>query len=169
MRRLDVATAEKQRQALKMRSVGYEYERIATDLGYADKSGAWRAVKAACDRAVIEPAREQRMIMADRLDILLQRTLRAVLEGDLDQVTNVLRVEKRRAELFGLDAPRGFEVSGPGGDPIQTDVGEILRERIAALRDRAATTTPELPPAASNGSENGSEGEPGDWEALGWV
>lgn len=169
MRRLDVATAEKHRQALQMRSVGYEYERIASDLGYADKSGAWRAVKAALDRAVIEPAREQRLIMADRLDILLQRTLRAVLEGDLDQVVNVLRVEKRRAELFGLDAPKGLEISGPGGEAIQTDVGEILRERIAALRERGAPTPQEELPAASNGSHNGSEGDPGDWGAMGWL
>ena len=44
MRKLDVATAEKQRRALQLRNVGIGYDRIADELGYSDKSGAWRAV-----------------------------------------------------------------------------------------------------------------------------
>lgn len=142
MRKLDVEVANKQRQALEMRNLGASYERIAAELGYSDKSGAWRAVQAALDRAVIEPAFEQRQMMAERLDILLRRCLGAFLEGDLDQVRNVLAIEKRRAELFGLDAAKGLEITGPAGGPVQTDVGEMLMRRLMALAEGAEPLTP---------------------------
>lgn len=133
MRRLNIEAAQKQQRALELRNLGVGFDRIASELGYADRSGAWRAVKAALDRAVVEPAHEQRIIQSQRLDMLVRQALQAVLAGDLDQIPNVLRVEKRRAELWGLDAPRAVEVSGPDGGPLKTDVGALLLERLQAL------------------------------------
>lgn len=133
MRRLDVETAQKQQRALELRNLGLSYDRIADQLGYAGRSGAWNAVRAALDRALVEPAREQRIIADQRLDLLLQRVLPAVLQGDLDQVRNVLAIEKRRADLWGLDAPKGVEVTGADGGPIETDVGQLLRQRLAEI------------------------------------
>jgi hypothetical protein len=142
MRRLDVQTAEKQRRALELRNLGVDYDRIASELGYKDRSGAWRAVKAALDRAVVEPAQEMRVMQSSRLDLLTRRAMEAVLAGQLDQIPNVLRVEKRRAELWGLDAPKAVEVSGADGSPLRTDVGVLLLERLRALgeAERVATS-----------------------------
>jgi hypothetical protein len=134
MRRLDVEVAQKQQRALELRNVGVNYDRIAAELGYKDRSGAWRAVKAALDRAIVEPAQEQRILQNNRLDLLTRQALAAVLAGDLDQIQNVLRIEKRRSDLWGLDAPKNVEVSGPAGAPIRTDVGELLLERLKALQ-----------------------------------
>lgn len=133
MRRLDVETAQKQQRALELRNLGLSYDRIAEQLNYAGRSGAWNAVKAALDRALVEPAREQRIIADQRLDLLLQRVLPAVLQGDLEQVRNVLAIEKRRADLWGLDAPKGVEVTGVDGGPIETDVGALLRRRLTEM------------------------------------
>lgn len=133
MRRLDVETAQKQQRALRLRNLGVSYDAIAEELGYAGKSGAWKAVKAALDRAVIEPAREQRILQSERLDLMVTRCLQAVLSGDLEQVRNVLAIEKRRADLWGLDAPKNVEVMGTGGGPVQTDVGALLIERLRQL------------------------------------
>ena len=73
------------------------------------------------------------MIATERLDLLTRASLEAVLRGDLEQIPNVLRVEKRRAELWGLDQPKAVEVSGLGGGPINTDVGALLLERLRQL------------------------------------
>lgn len=133
MRRVDVEVADKQQKALELRRLGASYDRIAEQLGYSNKSGAWHAVQAALKRAVIEPAREQRIIADQRLDLLLQRSLRAFADGDLDQVRNILAIEKRRADLWGLDAPKGVEVTGKDGGPIETDIGGLLRRRLAEM------------------------------------
>lgn len=133
MRRVDIETADRQSRALDLRRLGASYDRIAEQLGYKNRSGAWHAVQAALRRAVVEPAREQRIIADQRLDFLLQRTLSAFANGDLDQVRNVLAIEKRRADLWGLDAPKGVEVTGRDGGPIETDVGELLRRRLSEI------------------------------------
>ena len=159
MRKLDVATAEKQRRALQLRNVGVGYDRIADELGYSDKSGAWRAVDAAVKRSVVEPAEHQRVIMAERLDTALQRVMDAILrDNDLDQVVNLIRIEKRRAELFGLDAPKGYQITGADGGPVETDVGTILRERLTAMRERADATPDQVRELSSNGSQEAPEG-----------
>ena len=134
MRRLDIETAEKQRKALRLRNLGISYDQIADELGYASRSGSWKAVKTALDRSFIEPAREQRLLQSERLDMMVTRCLQAVLSGDLDQVRNVLAIEKRRADLWGLDSARNVvEVVGSQGGPIQTDVGALLIERLRSL------------------------------------
>lgn len=135
MRRLDVEVAKKQQRAIELRNLGVDFDRIAAELGYADRSGAWRAVEAGLKRAIVEPAHEQRVLQSNRLDLLTRQAMQAVLAGDLDQIQNVLRIEKRRSELWGLDASKSVEVSGPGGQPLQTDVGQILLERLRQLGD----------------------------------
>ena len=155
MRKLDLETADKQRRALQLRNVGVGYDRIADELGYADRSGAWRAVDAAVKRSIVEPAEHQRVIMAERLDTMLQRAMDAVLRGDLEHIDRVLRIERQRAELFGLNAPRGFQITGPGGGPVATDIGLLLRERLAAMRVRADATPAEVLEIASGSPENG--------------
>ena len=141
MRRLDTQTAGKQQRALELRNLGVDYDRIAKELGYSDRSGAWRATKAALDRAVVEPAAEMRILQTTRLDLLTRQALAAVLAGQLDQIPNVLRIEKRRSDLWGLDAPKAGEVAGADGGAIRTDVGEILLER---LRQLAEASQPEV-------------------------
>lgn len=152
MRKLDIERTERQIEALNLRKIGLQYDEIAKRLGYSDKSGAWRSVKAALDRRVSEAANEMRIIQDERLDLLLSRVLTAVLQGDLDRVTTVLQIEKRRADLWGLDAPKGVEVTGASGGPIVTDVGSLLRQR---LDDLEARSTGSIVSAQQNAIESG--------------
>ena len=166
MRRLNTQTAQKQQKAIELRNLGINYDRIASELGYSDRSGAWRAVKAGLDRAIVEPAHEQRIIQSQRLDILVRQALSAVINGDLDQIPNVLRVEKRRAELWGLDAPKVTEISGPEGAPIRTDVGALLLERLQALSGQGSAGVASQEPLEVLPREVGSGGEGGHLEAI---
>lgn len=133
MRKIDVETTERQIRAVKLRGLGASYDQIAETLGYSNRSGAWKAVKAGLDRAVVESVKEMRVLQAERLDLMVMRCLEAVLNGDLDQVRNVIAIEKRRADLWGLDATRTVEITGADGGAIETDVGQLLIERLKSL------------------------------------
>lgn len=133
MRKVDVATRERQNRAVKLRGLGANYDQIAETLGYSDKSGARKAVMAGLDRATVETVNEMRVLMTERLDMMVMRCLEAFLQGDLTQVRNIVMIEKRRADLWGLDAVRTVQVTGVDGRAIETDVGQLLLSRLQAL------------------------------------
>ena len=86
--------------AVEMRLAGEEYDQIAQELQYADKSGAWRAVdralRARTDRAVDEYHR-QRLAAAERT---IAEYEPAALLGDLRAVERVLTAIRERARLL---------------------------------------------------------------------
>lgn len=137
---MNVEVIQKQQKALRLRNLGASYDQIAEQMGYFDRSGARKAVKACLDRAEFEPVMEQRFIQSERLDMMVTRCLQAVLNGDLDQVRNVIAIEKRRAELWGLDATKTIEVTGQDGGAIQTDLGQVLIDRLHALSESSEST-----------------------------
>jgi hypothetical protein len=140
VKRMNVEVIQKQQKALRLRNLGASYDQIAEQMGYFDRSGARKAVKACLDRAEFEPVMEQRFIQSERLDMMVTRCLQAVLNGDLDQVRNVIAIEKRRAELWGLDATKTIEVTGQDGGAIQTDLGQVLIDRLQALSVSSEST-----------------------------
>ena len=106
-----------------------------------------------------------RMVQNEQLDDLWRRVFAAIAQGDLSQIDRAIRILKRRSELWGLDAPRQHEISGPGGSSIRTDVGDVLIARLEELRDRQGPLVDDLDvePLAlveMNGSEPGSDVEP---------
>jgi hypothetical protein len=137
---MNVEVIQKQQKALRLRNLGASYDQIAEQMGYFDRSGARKAVKACLDRAEFEPVMEQRFIQSERLDMMVTRCLQAVLNGDLDQVRNVIAIEKRRAELWGLDATKTIEVTGQDGGAIQTDLGQVLMDRLRSLSVSSEST-----------------------------
>lgn len=141
MKRMNVEVIQKQQKALRLRNLGASYDQIAEQMGYFDRSGARKAVKACLDRAEFEPVMEQRFIQSERLDMMVTRCLQAVLNGDLDQVRNVIAIEKRRAELWGLDATKTIEVTGQDGGAIQTDLGQVLMDRLRSLSVSSESTS----------------------------
>ena len=54
-------------------------------------------------------------------------------------MNTAVRLSKRRSELFGLDAPKSLEVSGLAGDPIETDVGLLLKARLEQIENAQQT------------------------------
>jgi hypothetical protein len=133
MLKLDAQLQQKRERAIRLRTMGATYDQIAKELGYANKGGAYKAVKAGLHEAIVESAMEMRVVQNDKLDLLLSRCLTAFMSGDLDQVKNILAIEKRRADLWGLDASKQVAVTGADGGPVQTDVGQVLLERLRQL------------------------------------
>ena len=94
---------ERQTRALELRKAGVSLAAIADELGYANPSCAFAAIKTALDKARAEPAAELRDIMASRLDEMLTVAYENALQGDVESMMAVLRIEERRARLFGID------------------------------------------------------------------
>lgn len=125
-RTLDGAT--KDALAVRLRTAGYGYLEIANKLGYANESGAYKAVQRALAAVPVEDVTELRALEAARLDRiseelsnLLLVKVPLVVDGRwiVDQndkslrdpasvvaiVDRLLRVSEQRARLFGLNAP----------------------------------------------------------------
>ncbi len=128
-----IAAHARQLRALELRLAGVTYEQIAEQLGYAGRSGAFKAVNTALKETLREPAEELRTLSAERLDRATLAIWRAVSAGDLQAIDRLLRIEARRARLLGLDAPSRQELSGPDGGPIEiAALAAEAREHLAA-------------------------------------
>jgi orotate phosphoribosyltransferase-like protein len=117
--------AEKQRRALELRKAGMGFQSIADALGYANHTGAYKAVKAALKATIQHPADELRKVESERLDALLKACWQVALQGNLLAVDRVLSIMARRAALLGLNAPT--EVN------VKHELAEYARQRAAAL------------------------------------
>ncbi|MCC6446809.1 MAG: hypothetical protein IT210_25580 [Armatimonadetes bacterium] len=100
-----IAEAGKEAQALNLRKQGHTFEQIAEQVGYADRSGAHKAVMRALQRLTNEPAAEARALELLRLDALLLALWPQAEKGDLKAIQSVLNLMARRARYLGLDAP----------------------------------------------------------------
>lgn len=107
-------------EALVMRLEGKTYAEIGRALGIAEKN-AWRYVQ----QALAEHAEAQeehvahvRALQDRRLDALLTYLWSAIQQSDPRAVQVAVAIEKRRAELLGLDAPKKLEHTGKDGAPL---------------------------------------------------
>lgn len=96
---------EREALALDLRRAGYEYSQIAEQTGYANASGARKAVQRALKRGFVEPAEDLRTLEADRLDLAHRAVWTSALRGDLKAIDRVVKISDRRSKLLGLDAP----------------------------------------------------------------
>lgn len=143
-------SAERDALACRMHNEGSTYPQIAEALGYADHSGARKAVARALAALVAEPAGHMRTIQLARIDLALVEVFRvmrtqhiAVSNGrvimdpadptkplrddgpTLAAIDRLIRLEERRAKLLGLDAPTRVET-------ITVDQVEAEINRLAA-------------------------------------
>jgi hypothetical protein len=95
---------ERQRRAVELAIAGASYDAIAQELGYADRSGAWRAVHEALNRWEAPKVAELRQMENARLDRLQAAWwTKAVTDKDPNAARIILKVFERRARLNGLD------------------------------------------------------------------
>ena len=138
----NVSPRQKEVQAVVLRSSGASYDQIAESLGYRQKDGAYKAVQRGMKRLGDESYESIDMVRSmslRRLDDMTFALMPAARQGDLASVDRVLRLEMRRADLLGLDAPKTFEAR------IQMDINsyntalkdfvEIFREHFADHED----------------------------------
>ena len=132
--------AEKYTRVLTLRRAGLTFEQIAEQVGYAGRQGAKEAYDSAIKRMGREPAEDLRILENERLDDLWRRAYSQLAQTTdpetfvkLEQV--MIRISARRAGLMGLDAPRQLEITGKDGGSVQTDVGDMLRNRLEMLEN----------------------------------
>lgn len=111
------ATAQRDVRALQLRMAGYTYEEIAKQLGYANSSGPYKAVLRLLKNYQRELAAQYKMIEGQRLEEL-QAAIWAkavyvqgstTLMEQVKAIETVLKIMKRRADLFGLDEDRRIQ------------------------------------------------------------
>ena len=107
-----IETAERERKALELRKAGATFDQIAEQCGYADKSGAFYAIKRALSDIVPPAVEELRTLDSERLDRLLLAVWKQALDGDLKAVDRALRILDQRARLLGLNAPVQVGLNG---------------------------------------------------------
>ncbi|MBF6460287.1 hypothetical protein IU433_14695 [Nocardia puris] len=122
----------RQEEALKLRIGGATYAQIAEKLGYADHSGAHRAVRAVLDRQESESAAELRRIEDARLQLLWVKAFTTAMSNSesaevrAKAEARALNVHHARVKLHGLAAPQKLEV-GMSVDECVTRVEDDLR------------------------------------------
>ena len=148
------AVAEKQAKALRLYIDGNTYETIAQQIGYADKSGAHKAVKAALEVLTDERRELARHVLAlqiARYTDLYQRTIEALDNvGEGREVGRAQLISAGRGILDSLSRVSGLDQNSA----VVTVRAESQLDRdLAALT--AMMTAPQLPPAADSGGDAG--------------
>jgi hypothetical protein len=98
-----ITEAARTRQALELRLAGLTFEQIAQRLGYANKSGAYKAIARALRERVAEPAEALRAVQQARIEALISSHWPAAQGGDLRATDRVIKLLEREAKLLALD------------------------------------------------------------------
>lgn len=157
----------RENEAVQLHVAGLTLAAIAERLGWADPSGAGKAIKRALDRATFRGATTMRRLEAAKLDEVHRRMMLILIGKDVPnservaaakQITHVVAL---RARLFGLNAPEvvRFEAElDKVFETLRSLVSEDEFEKIAeaiAERDRR-----EAPGAEPSGSETSGSALP---------
>jgi hypothetical protein len=137
-RRLSVA--DKRRKALELRKAGASFDSIAQELGFANKGGAYKAVMAALDSTVREPANEVRKLELERLDRLFLVVWPRALAGDTKALDRCLQIMRQRGSLEGLNIDK-LALTDPTGEKEFSGglTDEERAERLVAILEQART------------------------------
>jgi hypothetical protein len=124
------AAAERARQACDLRIAGATLPQIAAALGYADASGAHRAITRALDRLPSEADEELRQIQHLRIEAAIMAMWPKIQRGEERSILALVRLLQRESRLYGLDAPAKVEIG--------------LEDMIRDMAQRAAEKFPDL-------------------------
>ncbi len=120
--------AYRQTQAVEMMLAGKDFDTIAAELGYATRSGAWRAVQRALSKQREALAGEYLMLEIQRLDALQVALWGQAMAGDVKAALGCLRIVEQRLSLLGLTPQGGRfgnQTSNRGFDePVVVGTGE---------------------------------------------
>lgn len=117
-----ITEQERIRQAVELRKAGASFQQIADQLGYAEPSGAHKAVTRALKAMLREPTEELRALELERLDKMLFGIWRKAIAGGTWEIDRVLKIMERRATLLGLDAPKKIENTGKDGGAMRFSI-----------------------------------------------
>jgi len=88
--------------AVELRMAGAEYQEIAKELGYADKSGAWRAVQRSLRNRQVSSTDRYRITRYAELEAGYNLAWPAAQLGDVQAIDRCLNIADERTQLLGL-------------------------------------------------------------------
>jgi hypothetical protein len=101
--------------AVELRTAGHTYDRIAAELGYANRGTVYRVVANALETQTVEAVDQLRSLEVERLDRLQEAVWQKALEGDVPSAAVAMRVIMERCRLLGLEGKGllGIDASKP--------------------------------------------------------
>lgn len=121
----EAALAERYAKVVTLRRAGLTFAQVASETGYADQSGAYRAWRAALAAIPREAADEARRLEEDRLDDLYRIARRRAATSDR-ALRECLRISESRRRLLGLDAP--VRVTGTITSELDDEINRLVSE-----------------------------------------
>lgn len=100
-----ILAVTRQAQAVAMKAAGETYETIRLQLGYANRSGARKAVVTALNKQIAGPVDELRAVENQRLNAMYEGIKDKAEKGNIDAVHAGARLVEVSARLNGLNAP----------------------------------------------------------------
>ncbi|WP_461152340.1 hypothetical protein [Saccharopolyspora tripterygii] len=142
----NVANTQRRERALQLRLSGATFQQIADELGYTDKTAAYKSIRHALDRIGREEAQELFDLDLARLDRLLMAVWPQAMKGDLFAVDRALKIMERRARMVGYDGVQLTITSSSGDAPVAnglpsladilgTETGEVEQRMARVLHD----------------------------------
>ena len=125
------ALTEQEAQAWALRVRGYTQRAIAKELGCSTgkANGLIKRARATVAKQHDERIYTEAAAARERLDIAITALMPQVEKGDKRAMEVLAKLEKRRAELLGLDAPKKVAVA------VQGDINVTGRVDMAVLSD----------------------------------
>jgi hypothetical protein len=141
-----LALASDRARAIALRSSGATLDQVAQMVTLPNGERRWKskqAVHYAIRQAIrneLKPELDEMIhLQESRLDQALMAIWTRVKRGELAAVDQMLRIETRRAKLFGLDAPKRMIFEGhPVEQDTQIRMAELFRRVLAEVPDPEA-------------------------------
>jgi len=130
-------------EALKLRSLGWSYQKVADAIG-TTKATAYNRVQRALAAIPAEAVDEFRRLEMERLDLVLNVAMDKAMSGDkgaLFAVDRVISIMDRRAKLMGLDAPTKHEVLTL--DAVSAEIQRLEQQLGESDAGRTETSEPQ--------------------------
>jgi hypothetical protein len=105
--------AARRAQAVELRTQGWTYERIAVELGYANRGTVFHIVSEALRAHTAEAVGELRNLEVERLDSLQLAVWHKAMEGDVPSAIAAVRCIMARCRLLGLEGPSMLRAEEP--------------------------------------------------------
>lgn len=122
---------ERRAKALELHLAGATYDAIAKAVGYASRSGAYKAVKEALadDEETTPDLAEAASTELARLDAMLTGLWTKARRGDVQAVDRVMRIEERRTAILTHAAATDDDAEENRKETGLSDFEKRLRER----------------------------------------
>jgi len=135
---VELVIEDRRAAAARLRVAGWPMRDIAAHLGVS-LGTVHSDLEAVLERTVDtadDIVRRERAISNERLDAMTKGLWDKASGGVISAAEAVVKIEKRRSELNGFDAPKRHELSGPGGGAIPLEAKSSLERRLDQLAER---------------------------------